>query len=172
VPDSARLLQLLHEHGARLHRLLYRLTLCADAADDLLQDLFLKLNSSQGFFRATNPAAYVWQSAVNLASDWRRSNARKHAELISGDLPAPDSSESLIEHREEFDRILDALTEVPELCRLCIVLRYVEAMDTDEIARRVNKTPHQVRALCAKGIAILRQRCASAGESAHGDIPK
>jgi hypothetical protein len=50
---------LLETDCRRLHRLLIRLTLLADAANDLLQELFLRLRSSTGFRNATDPAAFA-----------------------------------------------------------------------------------------------------------------
>jgi DNA-directed RNA polymerase specialized sigma24 family protein len=41
--DAKLLLKLLDEHGPKLDALLTRLTLRSDLAEDLLQDLFLKL---------------------------------------------------------------------------------------------------------------------------------
>jgi hypothetical protein len=59
-PDARGLLSILDRHGAELHALFCRLTLRADAAEDLLQDLFLKLRSSAGFARADNRKGYVF----------------------------------------------------------------------------------------------------------------
>ncbi|HEY2761830.1 MAG TPA: sigma factor, partial [Pirellulales bacterium] len=65
---------LLAEHGQQLHALLFRLTLRADAAEDLLQELFCRLATSKSFQHAANPAAFAYRSATNLAFDWRRAN--------------------------------------------------------------------------------------------------
>jgi len=49
------LVAILDAHGAALHAVLYRLTLRHDAADDLLQELFVRLAGSRGF--AASPRA-------------------------------------------------------------------------------------------------------------------
>lgn len=46
---TEKVLELLQHNGPRIHRLLTRLTLSEDVAADLMQDLFLKLRSSDGF---------------------------------------------------------------------------------------------------------------------------
>src|SRR5687768_14573052 len=63
---------LLASDGAGLHGLLYRLTLRADAADDLMQELFLRLRGSDAFARAQDRRAYAYRTAINLASAWRK----------------------------------------------------------------------------------------------------
>ena len=158
MDSTAGLLHLLETDGRRLHRLLTRLTLRADAADDLLQDLFLRLRSSAGFGKATDPAAFAVRTAVNLAFDWRRQRRRRRE---VGEVPdhaiRSDPLAKLME-REELNRVLTALTELSESVRTCLVLRYLEQMDADEVGRLLGKTAHQVRALCAKGLVRLRRR--------------
>jgi len=150
----------LDAHGPRLHRLLVRLTLRTDAADDLLQDLFLKLRASNGFAKADDPVAFAVRTAVNLAFDWRRRrNRRRETTSLDGDvaiLPA-DLIAGLVE-REEMEQVLAAIAELPEATQLALTLRHLERHETDEAARLMGNTPHQVRALCAKGLALLRER--------------
>lgn len=159
MDTTERLLKLLDEHGARLHRLLARLTLRADAAEDLLQDLFLKLRSSGGFQKADDPLGYAIRSAVNLAFDWRRKSSRRPEVALAFEQPAASEDPLLrLERREEKEQLLAAIAELPEGMRLCLALRYVEQFEAEEVARKLGKSPHQVRALCAKGIARLRKR--------------
>src|SRR3954469_12111610 len=88
VNPTGRLLQLLDTDGRRLHRLLTRLTLRADAAEDLLQELFLRLRDSAGFRMADNPAAFAVRTAVNLAFDWRRKSQRRREVAAVPDVAA------------------------------------------------------------------------------------
>lgn len=69
---TGKLLNLLNEHGGRLHKLLVKLTLRRDVAEDLLQDLFLRLSKSKGFHRSPSPERYLFRAAINLAFDWPR----------------------------------------------------------------------------------------------------
>jgi DNA-directed RNA polymerase specialized sigma24 family protein len=54
------------------------------------------------------------------------------------------------------ERVLAAIAELPEMQRLALILQHVEHQDTEEIGRQLGRTPHQVRALCSKGLASLR----------------
>jgi len=152
-PD--RLLGILEAHGAELHALLTRLTLRAGVAADLLQDLFLKLRSADGFVHAKNPKAYLFRAAVHLAFDWRRS--QHECEHLTTEPAAPGESplEQLID-AEELEQVLDALQQLSPLAQQVVVLRYLQHEEYAGIADQLGKTEHQVRAVCAKAIGQLR----------------
>lgn len=66
------LLDLLDRSGASLYALLTRLTLRQDVAEELMQDLFLKLNAAKDQGGVDCWFAYARRTAINLAFDWRR----------------------------------------------------------------------------------------------------
>lgn len=70
--QPSRLLQLVEAEGGRLYGLLTRLTLREEVADDLLQELVVRLSQSEGFQNADDPFAYARRAAIHLAFDWRR----------------------------------------------------------------------------------------------------
>ena len=154
------LVAILNVHGPALHALLLRLTLRQDAADDLLQELFVKLAGSHGFRAATDPAAYVKRTAINLALDWRRARKRAPAEGdVEGVAPDPPALDALID-REDVERILDASAELSELSREALVMRYVQQESFDAIGVALGRTPHQARGLCHAAVVELRKRLA------------
>jgi DNA-directed RNA polymerase specialized sigma24 family protein len=69
---QTELLDLLDKFGAGLHALLTRLTLREDVAEELLQDLFIKLQGAKDQGRIDCWYAYARRTAINLAFDWRR----------------------------------------------------------------------------------------------------
>ena len=86
------LLELLDKSGADLYALLTRLTLREDVAEELMQELFIKLNNSRGIGNVANWNAYARRAAINLAFDWRRS--QKRAVLTLGQASEPVSNEN------------------------------------------------------------------------------
>jgi RNA polymerase sigma factor (sigma-70 family) len=150
---------ILASHGAALHALLLRLTLRPDVADDLLQELFVRLVGSHGFLAAADPAAYVKRTAINLALDWRRSRKRAPAAEQEPDIAASDPPPlDVLIDREEVERILDASAELSELSRQALVMRYVQQESFDVIGAALGRTPHQARGLCHAAVAELRNR--------------
>jgi DNA-directed RNA polymerase specialized sigma24 family protein len=85
------LLELLDKSGADLYALLTRLTLREDVAEELMQELFIKLNHSRGIGNVANWNAYARRSAINLAFDWRRS--QKRSVLTLGQVSEPASND-------------------------------------------------------------------------------
>lgn len=150
-------LALLAEHGGHLHALLTRLTLRADVAEDLMQDLFCKLVESERFAGAANPLAYAIRMATNLAFDYRRAE-RRGLWAGDGERPATGDVSPLLDlvRREELDRVLDAIGQLPPGGREIVVLRYLQQQDYASIGRQLGKTPHQIRALCHKAVVRLR----------------
>jgi RNA polymerase sigma factor (sigma-70 family) len=156
---------LLEADGARLHALLYRLTLRADVPDDLLQDLVVRLADSGVFASADVPYAFARTAAVRLATDWhrRRHSRRGEPGPIQFDLPGhaddatPDPAAGLV-HREQWEGLLAHLSRLDERDRLLLTMRYLEGCDYDEIAAVTESTPHQARGLVHKALGRLRRR--------------
>ncbi len=152
------LLTFLDTRGRHLHVLLTRLTLREDVAEDLMQELFLKLSQSKSFHRAVDPAAYAYRAAIHLAFDWRRSQARtlQAGRILAEPAVSTPSALSGLLHREELEHVLAALDRLPEVSRDAILLRYLQEESYERIAQQLGKTPHHVRSLCHKAITRLR----------------
>lgn len=157
--NTRRLLTVLDNDARRLHLLFVRLTLRADVAEDLMQELFLKLHGSKGFRRADNPSGYARRAAVHLAFDWRRRRQRRADTVRLGADPEADGTSALerLVDREQVEQTLAALDLLPKLSRECIVLRYLESEPYEAVAGQIGRTPHQARALCHKAIVRLRK---------------
>ncbi len=156
---SHDLLDILRISGPALHAILVRVTLCEHTAEDLLQELFLRLYDSETFSRADNPVAYARRAALNLALDWRRS--RKQFPLDLDYLTAeavPDNPSPLnkLVNAEKVEWVLNAMTELPDHMREAFVMRYVEQDSYGTIGERFGKTPHQARSLCNRALNQVR----------------
>jgi RNA polymerase sigma factor (sigma-70 family) len=142
-----------------LYALLVRLTLREDVADDLLQELVVRLSQSDGFQQADDPLQYARRAAIHLAFDWHRRKKRqgKVEGLLEEPATATASPLNVLIAREDFEQILASMEQLSELSRTCLVLHYIEQLSYFEIAGQLGTTPHQVRGLCHKGIRRLQQ---------------
>lgn len=154
---AGNLMRLLDERGAELHGLLFRLTMREDVAEDLLQDLFLRLSTSEGFADARNAYAYARTAAIRLAFDWRRSRRVRPAESVA-DEPVGPSRSPLADaiESEQIDRVLAAMQQLADAQREIIAMRYLQQMSYEDIAGQLDVTAHQARARCAKAMRRLR----------------
>ena len=152
------LLELLDKSGANLYALLTRLTLREDVAEELMQELFLKLNNSRHFDKAGNRQAYARRVAINLAFDWRRSQKRNPLRLDQVREPASNDSSPLgkLVQTEELEEILNSIGQLNRPSREAFVMRYIQQESYDYIAEQSGKTAHHVRALCSRALNRLR----------------
>ncbi len=168
------LLDLLETVGPRVHVLLTKLTGRVDAAEDLLQELFLKLSRSSGFKTAPNQEAYLLRSAIHIAFDWRKQN-RKLASLEDSKIeitqPWTSPADSLIQ-AELVGKVLHALEMLSDNDRELLCMRFLEEMSNEALATHFGVTAHQVRSKCSKAMDRLRRIMqASQVNIANGDQP-
>ena len=154
-----QLLELLDTSGAALYALLTRLTLREDVAEELMQDLFIKLSNARRLSKIRNWGAYAHRAAMNLAVDWQR--RQKRAVLSRGHVGEPSSRDSSplgkLIHAEELQDTLNAIGQLRRVPRQALVMRYIQQESYERIAEQLGKTPHQVRALCSKALDNLRR---------------
>lgn len=154
-----KLLDLLETIGPRIHVLLTKLTGRVDAAEDLLQELFLKLSRSSGFKTAPNQQAYLLRSAIHLAFDWRKQN-RKSVSLeeckIEITQPGTSPADGLI-NAELVGKVLQALEMLSDNDRELLCMRFLDEMSNETLATHYGMTVHQVRSKCSKAMARLRR---------------
>jgi RNA polymerase sigma-70 factor (ECF subfamily) len=153
---------LLEKHGPSLHALLTRLTFREDIAEDLMQDLFIRLHNSPKLDSVENLPAFARTVAMNLAFDWRRMKLRRHAH--TDDIAEPAADERGVLDRmvadERMQAILNAADRLSKVQRKVFVMRYIEQQSFDQIAQETGKTPHHVRALCSRALSKVRDVCA------------
>ena len=154
-----RLLEVLDVNGKRIHTLLTRLTQCENTAEDLIQELFIRLSKSESFDRAHDATGYVVRAAMNLAFEWRRREKRtiQSASLVIEPASQDASPPEVLEAKEQCAQVLNALDRISDLGREVIVLHQLQGESYDSIASQTNKTPHQVRAICVKAIGRIRK---------------
>jgi len=156
---QTELLELLETSGARLHALLARLTLREDVAEELMQDLFLKLHGARDQGRIECWYAYARRTAINLAFDWRRRRKARRSPSLEGLMEQPlegNSPLSELIEAEELEQVLAAIGQLRRISREALVMRYIQQDSYEEIARQLGKTPHHVRALCSGAMRTLR----------------
>lgn len=118
----------------------------AAAAEDLVQDLYLRVSSIELTEPVENPSAYLYRLASNLMLDRlrsdRRSGARDAAWLDShrieiggqsvADSPSPEQSAHA---RQRLSKAAQAIAELPPKTRRAFELHKLEGKTQDEAAR-------------------------------------
>jgi len=156
---SDKLLAFLDRSGPDLYTLLTRLTLNTQTAEDLMQELFIKLNNSATFEKASSQKAFARRTAINLAFDWRRKNKRKLQSIDYAQNLVSDNNSPLdkLVRAEELQEILNAVGRLKGISREAFVMRYIQQASYQQIAKALTRSEHQVRALCSRAMERIRK---------------
>ena len=139
---------------------------------DLVQESFARALANLGGFRGgASFSTWTARIALNLTADWRRTMAR-HARLApvadvdqdsvaSTQTPAPDAAAA---NREDGARARVALDALPTSIRLAVTLRYIEELEYEEVAVRLNVSVQRVRTWVSRGLARVRRELGLPGE--------
>lgn len=115
-----------------------------DAADaqDLAQEVFVRLSRPGVLSGVERADGYLFKTAANLANEYFRWNKVRRIgigdELVAGFQVAESfPADRLLEGKEELDLIVAALNELPERMRNVFILARLENLPRAEIARRL-----------------------------------
>lgn len=142
---------LVSEYGPRLYRYFHRLSGSDQVAEDLLQDMFVKLVKKIGNYQHQGLfEAWLFRVAANLARDRARRNQRRVSRAVSlnagaegqGRLidileSAEKTSSQRLETKEQIDRLGQALAQLGEQEREIILLRHYGGLSFKEIAEQL-----------------------------------
>jgi RNA polymerase sigma factor (sigma-70 family) len=159
--------QLFVQHGGALRRYVRRFVGSGDAAEDIVQEVFLRAYAQPA--QALFPKAFLFTIAHNLSMNWLR--RRKTAATDSmGDLDAVgvydmnSHLEGPLIADEELRLLKEAVEQLPPQCRAAFALRVFQAQPYEEIARMLGISPKTVEKHISRGIrethAYLRRRYA------------
>lgn len=144
----AGFLALYHEQYGSMVRLAHLLTGSNLAAEDLVQDAFLRVARRWAAVRSPEP--YLRRAVVNAA----RSHLRRHGRLrpldAAPELEVPPAS-------PQIDATWRRLERLSPRRRAAVVLRYYEDLDDREIAEILDCEPVTVRSLIHRALRQLEE---------------
>jgi len=146
-------------HGDLVKFLARRTTTPADA-QDLAQEVYLRLLRVDRLDLVRQPRSYLLRIAANLLHEWRlKAQQRKphHADMIDT-LPSLDNPESDTAAALRARRMAAELGRLPEPVRIALVLQVRDGLSYEEIATRMNVTPRMIKRYLLTAFARLRER--------------
>ena len=158
IDRDALVTKLFEAEGPQLVRLARIFTDDRNAAEDLVQEAFIRLHKAAHRIQTEDKAApYLRSIVINLARDHNRRGlmSLRHQEaLVVGSSPeAPDDALVLDEERATIIRNLRLLSPRQ---RDCLVLRFYLEMKEREIAETLGISPNSVKTHCRRGMTALR----------------
>lgn len=162
--DSAAWEDLVRQHSRRVYGLCYRFTGRDSEAQDLTQEVFLRVFRSLGTFRSTEGSFTTWLARLtrNLLIDhYRRTRNERITDSIEEQLPRVEEtrmvarSDAGVAGREASELLQGALSKLSPELRETIILRDLQDMEYREISQVLGIPEGTVKSRLNRGRAEL-----------------
>lgn len=137
--------ELVKAHTKRVYSLCYRFTSRDNEAQDLTQEVFLRVFKTLGSFRAGEGSFAVWLTRLTrnlLVDHYRRTKQERVTDAIEDKLPVLEErtaqfsrTDGLLAGREAGELLQSALQKLSPELREAVILRDLQDMEYREIAR-------------------------------------
>jgi len=159
--DQAALAELIRRHQGRLYRVAYRLLRDPQEAEDVLQEVFLKvLEHAHRFEPHASVRAWLHRITANHCLNLLR---RRHPQqsLDQDDAPVPAAAGATpleaLEERDLSRRLEQLLDTLPENQRRALVLKRFAGLSYQEIGEEMGLTPQAVDGLLKRARQFLKK---------------
>ena len=167
--DAEAFCTLAREHERRVYALAYHYCRGRQDAEDLSQEVWLKAYAALRSFRFES-SFYTWlrKITINCFLNYRRKSL-PFQQRPGGDLSDDQNAfadrgahvievEPTLQNQLVVDRVMEALSEVTPQQRLIFLLKHLEGMTYEEIARELNCSTGTVKKSISRTIKKLRDK--------------
>jgi RNA polymerase sigma-70 factor (ECF subfamily) len=162
--DEEAFRQLFHHYNKQLRPFVWKLTRSAQAADEVLQEVFLKIwLHREKLAGLDNPRAYVLRIVSNESMNYLRAlvkDSRLTYEIGHGPVAESPSPEESVLYRETERMINEAVEQLPRSCQQIYRMSREESMRIPEIASELNLSNNTVKNQLVKALRLIRLRVA------------
>ncbi len=141
---------LVRKYQERLYWHIRRMVVAHDDADDVLQNVFIKVwRNMEGFREEANLYTWLYRIATNETLTWIELQKRNSAVPIDGN---EDFFESRLTAQRDFDpkkiewKLQQAIARLPEKQRIVFNLRYYDEMPYDEMSQVLDTSVGSLKA--------------------------
>ena len=156
--DETAFKRLYEDTSTMLYRAVFRLTGSREDTEDILHDVYIKAYQARRSYRPQLSSLQTWlyRIAVNHAL-----NFLKRKKWLSGNLGrifgmAERSEQTDYVDAEESEELQTLLQQVPEIYRVCVVMRDIEDRSYEEIAEVLRLAPGTVKSRLSRGRQMLK----------------
>ena len=158
--DAATLVaRMYREEGPSLVRLARMFTDDRNAAEDLVQEAFIRLYRSAHRIQDPSKAApYMRSIVLNLARDHNRRGlmSLRHQNAMR-ELDSTEALDDSVVAADDEAGVVEALRDLPRRQRDCLVLRFYLDLTEREIGETLRISPNSVKTHCRRGMAALER---------------
>ena len=160
--------RLMLETQEQVMGLAWRLLGGREDARDAAQEVYLRVFRHLGRFRAGQDFhGWLYRITVNVCRDAAR--RRRRTPVMGGPIPDPGQpprAEEELLGAERWNRLLEALATLPSRERAALVLRDLEGLTSEQVARVLGSRPATVRGQIASARTRIRRFCIDLADAA------
>jgi RNA polymerase sigma-70 factor (ECF subfamily) len=167
---------LLEKHRASVIHFIYRLVQEQAIAEELAQEVFLRVYRSRSSYEPTAKfKTWLFRIATHLALNWLRDEKHERGQErlddVSADLPARQVSDRRPSVEQELlygvkrEEIRRAVAALPEKQRAAVLMHKYEEMEYTQIAKVLGCSESAVKSLLFRAYETLRARLAHMGKT-------
>jgi RNA polymerase sigma-70 factor, ECF subfamily len=153
---------LVQKYRRPLISFMYRMARNTAAAEDLAQEVFLRVYRSRATYEASAKfTTWLYRIATNLAVNHARDTRHERPEETGTTFELPDSSitaEQAIIRRERMLAIRGKVEALPERQRLAVVMHKYQQMDYKQIAEVLKLSESATKSLLFRAYETLREQ--------------
>lgn len=156
--SSQRIAEWARSWNAGLTRFLRRRLPQQIDAEDLAQEVYVRLLRVEKLELIEEPQAYLYKVAVNVAAEWRMRacHSKPHSADELDTLVAATTPETALSEADFARQLDDALRAMTPMLRAVIYLKLRDGMSHEEIARHLGITTRMVRRLLTTAYMQMR----------------
>jgi len=164
--------QLIQQYEKRIYNYCFRMTNNQEDAEDLTQEIFIKVYKSLHSFKGNSQfSTWIYRIAYNTCVDKYRKQKIKMISLTSNDEDEKDidlpSNEPLPEdqivNKEQYQLLCECISMLKPEYKTAIILRDIQNYTYEEIASILNIPLGTVKSHISRGRAALRDALAARG---------
>jgi RNA polymerase sigma-70 factor (ECF subfamily) len=169
--DGASFTILLEKHRLPVIHFLYRMVQNQAVAEELAQEVFLRVYRSRGSYEPTAKfTTWLFRIATHLAlnslRDGKHRRLEEHLDDDSSETPGRQVSdqrptvEQRMLHQSRLDEIRRAVATLPEKQRAAVLMHKYDEMEYSQIAKVLNCSESAIKSLLFRAYETLRARLA------------
>jgi RNA polymerase sigma factor (sigma-70 family) len=156
------------QHGA-LQVFFYRRVRARPDANDLVQEVYARMLKVSDLDAICNPEAYLFTVASNLSKEY--AFLQRHVSgavdvndpLVEAQVAEPFRVDQQVDDARRAARLSEVLAQLSPKCRAAVIMQYRFEMSYQEIASRLEVSPHMVKKYLAQALSHCRRRMARWG---------
>ncbi len=160
--DRAAFKALYDATSLKLFGIVLRILRRRDVAEDILQDVYIKIWDKAGDYQSSRGAVITWMATIarNRALDEAR---RAPSTIAADDVPGFEDIAAHVVHpladrerQEEYSRLMRCLNQLETEKRSMIMLAYLEGLSRDALAARFDKPVATVKTWLRRGLEAVK----------------